>query len=485
MSKKILLTGATGYIGGRLLKALEATECSVRCLTRYPQNLVARVAEGTEVVAGDVLKKASLVEALQGIHVAYYMVHSMGMPTDFEESDRVGARNFAETAKEAGVQQIIYLGGLGSREAHLSAHLRSRQEVGQILASTGVPVLEFRASVVLGSGSFSFEMIRALVERLPVMVTPKWVRVLSQPIAITDIVAYLLAGLDYATEGHTLFEIGGPDQVSYGELMHEYARQRGLKRWMIPVPFLTPRLSSLWLGLVTPLYARVGRKLIESLPHPMLIHDPKALEVFPIKPMGVREAIASALRNEDKEFAETSWSDALSAAGSPRTWGGVRFGNRLIDSRTVHVDVSPSCAFAPIRRIGGKNGWYYAHFLWSIRGFLDILVGGVGLRRGRRSPEELAVGEALDWWRVEAYEPNRKLLLIAEMKTPGRAWLEFEVTADAGGSIIRQTALFDPIGLSGLLYWYTLYPLHIVIFAGMLRRIAEKSRAESEISLKS
>ena len=477
MSKKILVTGATGYVGGRLLAALESSGSPVRCLARNPQSLRGRVGASTEIVGGDVLDPESLRGAFQDVTAAYYMVHSMGAHAHFEDADREGARNFARAAAEAGVERIIYLGGLGDGGTHLSPHLRSRQEVGRMLASTGVPVIEFRASVVIGSGSLSFEMVRALVERLPAMITPRWVRVLTQPIAITDVVAYLVGALTCPAEGHRIFEIGGPDQVTYEGLMAEYGRQRGLKRRMIPVPFLTPRLSSLWLGLVTPLYARVGRKLIDSLPHRMLVEDPSALRVFDVRPMGMPEAIALALRNEDQEFAATRWSDALSSAGTSRAWGGVRFGNRLVDSRTVHVDVPPAAAFAPIRRIGGKTGWYYADSLWRLRGALDLLVGGVGMRRARRSPEQLSVGEALDWWRVEEYEPNRYLRLAAEMKTPGRAWLEFEVTGDETGSEIRQTALFDPVGLFGLIYWYALFPVHNIIFAGMLRRIAAAARA--------
>lgn len=470
--QRILLTGATGYVGGRLLKALEAAGHSVRCLARRPEALRSRVDEGTEVVSGDVLDRASLVAAMERMETAYYLVHSMGAAADFEESDRRAACNFAEAAAQTGIQRIVYLGGLGDERERLSAHLRSRQEVGRLLASTGVPVIEFRASVVIGSGSLSFEMARALVERLPVMVTPRWVRVETQPIAITDVVAYLAAALTIPVAGHCIFEIGGPDRVSYEGLMHEYARQRGLRRLMIPVPVLTPRLSSLWLGLVTPLFARVGRKLIDSLPHPMIVRDGSALTAFAIRPMGVREAIALALRNEDEEFARTRWSDALSAAGAPRSWGGVRFSSRIVDSRAIRVSAPPAAAFAPIRRIGGETGWYYGNALWRLRGFLDLLVGGVGMRRGRRHPEALAVGDALDCWRVEAYEPDRLLRLAAEMKIPGRAWLEFEVEGDASGSTIRQTALFDPVGLSGLAYWYALYPLHQVVFAGMLRRIA-------------
>ncbi len=371
------------------------------------------------------------------------------------------------------MQRIIYLGGLGEERDELSAHLRSRHEVGRILRASGVPVVEFRASIIIGSGSLSFEMIRALVERLPAMITPRWVSVLAQPIGIEDVLHYLRAALDLELHESRIYEIGGPDRVSYGDLMLEYARQRGLRRFMIPVPVLTPRLSSLWLGLVTPLYARVGRKLIDSICHPTLVADPApAQRDFAIRPIGVREAIARALANEDREFAATRWSDALSSAGAPREWGGTRFGNRLVDSRSVHLPVSPAAAFAPIRRIGGATGWYWGDWLWRLRGLVDLVAGGVGMRRGRHDPERLAVGDALDWWRVEAIEPDRRLRLVAEMKLPGRAWLEFEVTPDGDGAKIRQTAIFDPVGLAGLAYWYGIFPLHELVFARMLRGIA-------------
>ncbi len=473
----VLLTGATGYVGGRLLRALEQSGAHVRCLARNPANLIPRVAPQTEIVAGDVLNFDSLEKAMIGVRTAFYLVHSMGSSAEFEQLDREGAENFARAAKEAGVQRIIYLGGLGDNDGKLSSHLRSRHEVGDILRSTGVQTIEFRASVVIGSGSLSFEMIRALTERLPVMVTPKWVSALAQPIAITDVVAYLLAAVDLEIDGNRTFEIGGPDQLSYGDLMKEYARQRGLRRWMIRVPVLTPRLSSLWLGLVTPLYARVGRKLIDSIQHATIITDSSAADAFAIRPMGVREAMALALSNEDKEFAETRWSDPLSSGGRARSWGGVRFGNRLVDSRIVHVMAPAKKAFEPIRQIGGAKGWYYGDSLWRLRGFIDLLFGGVGVRRGRRDPEIALPGDAIDFWRVEAYEADHLLRLSAEMKLPGRAWLEFEVTEDETGSIIRQTALFDPVGLAGLAYWYALYPLHQLIFAGMLRRIAGLAEA--------
>jgi uncharacterized protein YbjT (DUF2867 family) len=467
----VLLTGATGYVGGRLLTLLEQRGIPVRCLTRRPDALRGRVGATTEIVAGDVLDGPSLAAALEGVRTAYYFVHSMGAERDFEEQDRLAAANFAQAARAAGVRRIIYLGGLGNPHESLSKHLRSRQETGDVLRQHHPQVIEFRASIVIGSGSLSYEMIRALVERLPVMICPRWVRVLAQPIAVEDLLAYLLEALDLPDGPSQIYEIGGPDQVSYGQIMHEYARQRGLRRWMIPVPLLTPYLSSLWLGLVTPLYARVGRKLVESLRNPTLVSNDLAARTFSVRPRSVREALARALLNEDRQFAETLWSDALSAAGPPRTWGGVRFGSRLVDSRTAIVDAPPEQAFAPIRRIGGQTGWYYGDWLWSLRGFLDLLCGGVGVRRGRRDPENLRVGDALDFWRVELYEPPHRLRLHAEMKLPGRAWLEFEVTGDEQHSTVRQTAIFDPVGLFGLLYWYGIYPLHQFVFAGMLRNL--------------
>ena len=389
------------------------------------------------------------------------------------------ARHFGEVAHEAGVQRIIYLGGLGDHHSALSSHLQSRQEVGQILRSCGVQTIEFRASIIIGSGSLSFEMIRALVERLPIMITPRWVSVPAQPIAITDVVEYLLEGLSLAIEGNPIVEIGGADCVSYRDIMREYGRQRGLHRLMLAVPVLTPRLSSLWLGLVTPLYAHVGRHLIESIRHPTVVRDASAMQLFRFRPQGVREAIAMALRYEDQELAQTRWSDALSAAGPRQDWGGVRFGSRLVDSRVARVHVAPALAFIPIRRIGGRTGWYYGNEWWRLRGLLDLLAGGVGIRRGRRDPDWLNVGDTLDWWRVESFVPDHQLRLVAEMKLPGRAWLSFEVEGDASGSTIRQTAIFEPVGLLGLLYWYTLYPLHQFVFAGMLRgivRVAESAR---------
>ena len=453
MKPLILITGATGYVGGELLKGLLAAGYPVRCLARRPDVLRAKGLTGLEVVAGDVLDASSVQSAMAGVHTAYYLVHSMGSTESFEEQDRAAAQNFASAAREAGVRRIIYLGGLGHSKDRLSAHLRSRHEVGEVLKSTGVTVIEFRASVVIGSGSLSFEMIRALVERLPVMIAPRWVSVAAQPIAIADLLSYLLAAMDLPVDGSRIFEIGGSDRVSYGGLMKEYARQRGLKRFVISVPFLTPRLSSLWLGLVTPLYVRVGRKLIDSICHATIVEDQTAFTQFTIRPCGFREAIAAALSVDGRHL--------------------------MIDSRTIHVTASPEHAFAPIRQIGGARGWYYANWLWQLRGLLDRLFGGAGLRRGRPDPDSLCVGDTVDFWRVEAMEPDRRLRLAAEMKLPGRAWLEFEVTGDSTGSVIRQTATFDPKGLLGRAYWYSVFPLHQFVFGGMLQAIAAESRTGS------
>lgn len=448
MKPLVLIAGATGYVGRELLTKLLDAGYTVRCLARRPEALRAKPLPGLEVVEGDVLNSASLRAAMNGVSSAYYLVHSMGSTQSFEEQDRRGAQNFANAARDAGVQRIIYLGGLGRSSDQLSAHLRSRQEVGEILRSAGVSVVEFRASVVIGPGSLSFEMIRALVERLPVMIAPRWVSVDAQPIAIADLLAYLLAVLDRPIGANEIFEIGGSDRVSYGGLMREYARQRGLKRLVISVPLLTPRLSSLWLGLVTPLYVRVGRKLIDSIRHSTVVEDPSALTEFGVRPCGFREAISVAI-SADKKHLKT-------------------------DTRMIRVNASRAEAFVPIRRIGGANGWYYANWLWQLRGWMDKLVGGVGMRRGRRDPDSLCVGDVVDCWRVEAIEPDHFLRLVAEMKLPGRASLEFEVIGESTGFVVRQTATFDPVGLLGRAYWYSVLPFHHYVFRGMLQGIAAR-----------
>jgi uncharacterized protein YbjT (DUF2867 family) len=467
----VLLTGATGYIGGRLLRMLEESGRQVRCLVRRPEALSGRTAEQTEILRGDVLEPESLHKALAGVTVAYYLVHSMATAGPFADADRRGAENFAAAARESGVRRIIYLGGLGA-DGDVSTHLESRHEVGRILRESGVPTIEFRASIVIGSGSVSFEIVRSLVDRSPVLLMPRWVVARAQPIAIEDVLAYLLAALDLELEESRLFEIGGPDRVAYADLMREYARQAGLRRAVIRVPLATPRVSGLWLSMVTPVYASIGRELIESLRNNTLVRDGSAREVFPVCPRGFRDAIERALANEDREFAETRWSDALSAYQG-RNWGGVTLGQRSVASRRTRVAASREQTFAPIQRIGGTTGWYYANGFWRLRGFMDKVVGGVGLRRGRRDPIRLAVGDTLDFWRVEAFQQDRLLRLCAEMKAPGRIWLQFEVDGDQTGATLCQTAIFDPHGLAGLAYWYALYPIHHLIFEGMLRRIGQ------------
>jgi uncharacterized protein YbjT (DUF2867 family) len=452
-------------------------------MVRRPETLSGRAAEQTEVVYGDVLDPDSLDEALAGVTTAYYLVHSMAASGPFAGADRRGAQNFAAAARRGGVSRIVYLGGLGP-ERDLSVHLESRHEVGRILRASGVPTIEFRASVIIGSGSASFEIVRSLVDRSPLLLIPRWVVSRTQPIAIEDVLAYLLAALDLELEESRLFEIGGPDRVAYADLMREYARQARLQRAAVRVPFATPRISGVWLSLVTPVYASIGRELIESLRNDTVVRDGSARDVFPIRPRGVSQAIERALTNEDREFAETRWSDALSAHHG-RNWGGVTLGRRAVASRKIEVAASPEQTFAPIQRIGGKTGWYYANGFWRLRGLMDTIVGGVGLRRGRRDPVRLAVGDTLDFWRVEAFEQDRLLRLSAEMKTPGRIWLQFEVDGDQTGATLCQTAIFDPHGLAGLAYWYALYPVHYLIFGGMLRSIRQAAIASGGASVPS
>jgi uncharacterized protein YbjT (DUF2867 family) len=479
MDRTVLVTGGTGYVGGRLIESLERRGFRLRCLARSPEALRARVRPGTEVVGGDVLDAASLDRALAGVDTAFYLVHSMGATRDFAGLDRQAAARFGEAARRAGVGRIIYLGGLGDDADDLSPHLRSRHETGELLRRGGVPVIELRASIVIGSGSLSFEMVRALTERLPVMICPRWVSIQAQPIAIDDVVAYLVEAIGLPAGGSRVFEIGGPDVVSYGDIMQEYARQRRLRRLMIPVPLLTPHLSSLWLGLVTPLYARVGRKLISGIRNATIVRNAEALRSFRIVPVGLRDAIARAIQPAPGTQAANRWSDARSAGVVTRERSRPATVT-LRDERSVVVEATPTVAFAPIRRIGGRQGWYAADVLWRLRGALDLLAGGVGMRRGRRDPESLRPGDAIDFWRVEAVAPGRQLRLRAEMKVPGRAWLQFDVEpVDAHRSRIRQTATFETSGPWGPLYWYALLPLHAVVFSGMLRGIARRALADA------
>ncbi len=468
---RILLTGATGYVGGVLLRELERHGHTVRCLVRRPQKLADRVGPQVEILAGDASDPADLARACADVDVAYWLVHSMESGVDFERADRLAAERFAAAAKAAGVRRLVYLGGLGADDDRLSAHLRSRHEVGAILRASGLDVIEFRASIIIGAGSFSFDLVRTLVERLPVMICPAWLATPTQPIAIADVVAYLATAIGLPPGGPRIFEIGGPDRVSYGAIMREYARQRGLRRLMIPVPVLTPRLSSLWLKLVTPRYSKVGRKLIDGLKNPTVVTNAAAVAEFPIRPRNLEAAVRQAVEHEDVEFAGRRWADLADLEDLPRRYGGKAEGTRLVDHRHAVVTVSADRAFAAIERIGGSNGWYACNWLWTVRGWIDRLLGGPGMSRGRRDPQRLCTGDTLDCWRVEACEPPRRLRLAAEMKLPGRGWLEFEVVPRDGDVTIHQTAVFDPRGLGGLAYWYAIWPLHEVVFRRMLAGI--------------
>ena len=465
----VLLTGGTGYIGGRLLRALERRSIAVRCLCRNPESLHGRVAAGTQLAPGDLLDPATLGPALAGVETAFYLVHAMQSGREFERLENEAARNFARAAREAGVRRIIFLGGLAQGD-DLSPHMRSRLETGNILRASGVPVVELRASIVIGSGSASFELIRALVERLPVMVTPRWVHTAAQPIGIEDVIAYLIEAIEVEAKDGLIVEIGGAEVTSYLGIMREYARQRKLRRWFLAVPFLSPGLSSRWLTLVTPVYASIGRFLIESVRTPSVVRRPEADRIFKVRPAGLGVAVERALRNEDLRWAETRWSDA----GCPEVWDKAAAPGPAVlsDVQEVSVPLSPDEAFAPVRRIGGRTGWYFGNWLWRIRGLIDLMTGGVGMRRGRPDPETPLPGSTLDFWRVQIYEPGRRLRLLAEMRVPGRAWLEFRAEAKGGSTVLRQIAYFEPHGLEGLLYWYMLWPIHEVMFRGMLRRIA-------------
>ena len=477
----ILVTGATGYVGGRLVPRLLERGHRVRCLARDPARLAGRPwRHAIEVVAGDVLRGEGLSAALRGVEVAYYLVHSMGGGRDFHRRDLEAAARFGTAAREAGVARIVYLGGLADAAPGLSEHLRSRQETGEELRRSGVPVTEFRAGVIVGAGSLSFEVIRYLTERVPVMICPRWVYTRAQPIGIEDVLAYLVAALTVAASAGRIVEIGGADIVTYGEMMLGYAAARGLRRWMIPVPVLTPRLSSVWVDLVTPVPAAVARPLIEGLRNENVVRDPAAHELFPgIRPTGYRDAVQRALAPLEAGEIETAWSDALSStltAGPPVTL--TTHEGMVLERRQREVAAAPDAVFRVFTGLGGRRGWLYMGWAWRLRGFADRLLGGVGLRRGRRDPDDLRVGDALDFWRVEAIEPGRLLRLRAEMKVPGRAWLQFAVAPrDGGGALLSQTAFFAPRGLLGWLYWYGLYLAHGLIFSGLIDRIARRATA--------
>lgn len=501
----ILMTGATGYIGGRLVPLLVEQGHRVRCLARDPARLTGRFADSVEVVQGDVRDATSLQAAMQDMHVAYYLVHSMAAgEAGFQERDREAATVFAACAGAAGLQQIVYLGGLGdagvaggeagldgdasgpasdgAAAEPLSPHLRSRLEVGEVLRAGTVPVTEFRAAMIVGAGSISFEMLRYLVERLPFMICPRWVETRSPPIAIGDVLAYLTAGLTQPAARGKVYDIGGPDWISYRTMMASYARLRHLRRWMIAVPVLTPRLSSYWVDLVTPIPAALARPLILGLRNELRCRPEASPAVdFPaIQPVGFETAVRQALDETLGNVVATAWSSALSS--SPE---GVRQKAQLseqdgllMERREAVVAATPAAVFRTVCSLGGDNSWFQYHWLWELRGLLDRLCGGVGMRRGRRHRHELRVGDPVDFWRVEALEPDRLLRLRAEMKLPGNAWLQFEVKAQGDGTThLIQTALYEPHGLLGLLYWWAVYPLHGPVFSGLIAGLAERATA--------
>ena len=479
----ILVTGATGYVGGRLVPRLLDAGYRVRVLTRDPSRLQGRPwANGVEICRGDVFDAITLLPAMAGVTAAYYMIHSMQkVDSDadaFHQRDLRAAHTFGEVAAAVQVQRIIYLGGLGDPDADLSRHLRSRQETGDALRDSGIPVTEFRATIVVGSGSASFEMIRTLTERLPAMICPTWVYTRVQPIGIRNVLDYLVAALDVPESSGRVVEIGGADVLTYGEMMLGYAQVRGLRRWLTPVPILTPRLSSYWVHWVTPIPAEIARPLIEGLRNEVVVRDDSARRLFPtIILMDYKTAVARALMRLDAGHIETAWSDALATSlgdAAPVTFT-VEDG-MMIERRQRLLDAPPAAVFSAFTAIGGKRGWPTFNWAWRLRGIGDRMIGGVGFRRGRRDPNELRAGDALDFWRVEKVEEDRLLLLRAEMKLPGDAWLQFDAKRQADGkTLLTQTAFFASKGLLGLIYWYSFYPIHGPIFSSMIEALGEQA----------
>jgi len=479
---KIAVTGATGYIGGRLVPRLVAEGHEVVCIARNPGKLNGRSwSADVEAVRADVFEPDTLEPALRGCEAAYYLIHSMGGPDEFRDADRIAAHNFADAAAAAGVGRIIYLGGLGDEDDRLSAHLGSRHEVGRALASGPLPVTELRAAVIIGSGSVSFEMLRYLTEVLPAMVTPSWVQTRCQPVAIRDVLLYLIAALREEATGHTIYEIGGSEVLSYLDMMQAYARVAGLpRRVVVPVPVLSPRLSSLWIGLVTPLPVGVARPLVDSLKNEVIVHDHTAQERFGIDPTPLDAAIERALEHSEDLSVDTRWSDATTGPARPfegdPSWSG---GTLFTDHKEVDTSATPIDVYRSFARIGGDVGYHGYDWLWRLRGLVDVVVGGVGLRRGRRHPQDVRLEDTIDFWRVTGVEPGRRLQLSAEMRLPGDAWLEWSVDPATDHSVLQQTAYFRPRGLTGRLYWYALLPFHHFIFGNMARRIAADAEEES------
>jgi uncharacterized protein YbjT (DUF2867 family) len=471
-----MVTGATGYVGGRLVARLLDAGWRVRCLTRSRRKLAARPWAGdprVEIVEADARDEGATAAAMRGCGAAFYLLHSMlASGGRYAVDDRIMAEGFGRAAAAAGLERIVYLGGLGEAGAELSEHLGSRREVERALTVGRVPTTILRAAMIIGAGSASYEILRYLVERLPIMLTPRWVHTECQPIAIDNVVAYLVACLGTpATIGRTL-DIGGPDVVTYRALMDVVADESGLpRRIVIPVPVLTPRLSSLWIHLVTPVTHRIARPLAEGLRNRVVCRDDTASRLMPQRLLTPGEAIRLAHQQERAGQVETDWTDAGPMPGDPEWAGGTIFTER----RETHVAAPAAVVWREVCRLGGRNGWY-ADRLWRMRGWLDHLLGGPGLQRGRRDPDHLAYGDALDFWRVTSIDQGRRLALQAEMRLPGEAVLEFDITPDGDGARLAQTARFRPRGLAGLVYWYAVLPLHGFIFRRMLdgvRRAAE------------
>jgi len=481
-SEPILVTGATGYVGGRLIPALLEAGHRVRAMGRSVDKLSCRPwahHQRVELVHGDVLDSESLKKAASGCWAAYYLVHSMiAQKEKFVEADRRAARHMVETADAAGLERMIYLGGLAeAKQEALSKHLKSRIEVADILQSGPVPTTDLRAPMILGSGSASFEILRYLVERLPAMITPRWVRSLNQPIAIRAVIAYLVGCLEHEETVGETFDIGGPDILTYRDLLEIYAEEAGLrKRIIIPVPVLTPTLSAYWIRLISPVPTSIALPLTEGLTSDAVCTENRIQSIIPQKLISCRETIRLALDRLNQEQVDTCWMDAGElikpewAHCGDAEWAG---GTIMNCGYQAQINSEVEEIWRAISKIGGKTGWYYLNILWQLRGATDRLAGGVGLRRGRRHPTDLMVGDALDFWRVMEVEPPQRLLLLAEMKTPGEALLEFQITPMGDNQAeLRMLSRFLPKGLSGILYWYVLYPFHAWIFYGMLKSIA-------------
>lgn len=478
--RRVLVTGATGYIGGRLVPRLLARGYDVRCIARDATRLSGRCWPEVAVVEGDLADADAITRALEGIDVAYYLVHSMADGASFRERDHQIALLFGRAAADAGVECIIYLGGLGDQSVVRSKHLLSRHDVGRTLASSGVPVVEFRAGVIVGSGSASFEMLRHLTEHLPVMVTPRWVETRCQPIGVRAVLEYLIAALEGPTRAG-VFEIGGPDVLTYREMMLEYARLRGLRRLILPLNVPHPEWSSRFVSLLTPIPRAIVQPLVESLDTDMVVRDDRARATFAVQPLGYSESVRLALARVAGDEVETTWASSLTSVlggESDRKELAIHEG-MLLERHVARTSASVTALFDAICSLGGEEGWPSGNLLWQVRGALDRLVGGVGMRRGRRHQRELSVGEPLDFWRVEALEPDRLLRMRAEMRLPGVAWLQFEIFEDDRGAVVQQTAFFDPHGVIGYLYWYALLPFHRFIFPGLIRAIRDRAEAAS------